>query len=262
MYTLCISDGFEGSLKLVELLQKIDPAGTHRIIEEKEEGALEKILSERPDAVWLAANEKGLELAGEGHRKAPETNYIFTAKGPELAYQAMKARASGYLLEPVTEDAVREELDNLRSPAGSNRSLLRVQCFGSFEAFSSGVVVKFSRSLSKEALAYMVDRRGAGCTVAEICSILWESRPVDTGLKSQCRVILASLKKDLEAVGAGAVLVKNWNNWCVDVDKIDCDYYDFLRGDAKDNSTYCGEYMAQYSWAERTGGGLYQMANG
>lgn len=50
----------------------------------------------------------------------------------------------------------------------------------------------------KEALAYLIDRRGAGCTVGEICSVLWEDRQTDKKLKSQCRVIMAALKRELE----------------------------------------------------------------
>lgn len=120
--------------------------------------------------------------------------------------------------------------------------------------------MKFARSLSKEAFAYLVDRRGAGCTVGEICSILWEDRQADKMLKSQCRVILGSLKKDLETVGAGDVIVKNWNTWGIDTGKISCDYYEFLKGDALAENSFRGEYMAQYSWAEMTIGRLLEMA--
>ena len=48
--------------------------------------------------------------------------------------------------------------------------------------------------------------------------------------------------------------------WGIDADRIECDYYDFLRSEGKNQDTYMGEYMAQYSWAEMTSGTLYQMA--
>lgn len=258
MDTLCACRKTEDAQQISDYLMKVDPAGSLQT-----ENDTDKILhimgSAAPDVVWLDADEEGLAIAEEGRKRLPKANFILVAEGPEHAAEAMKLRASGYVIRPVTEEAVREELDNLRYPVSMNRALLKVQCFGNFEVFSNGSIIRFARSLSKEALAYMVDRRGAGCTVSEICSVLWENRPVDTSLKSQCRVILASLRKDLEAVGAGEVLVKGWNTWGIDTDRIECDYYDFLRSEGKPQDAYRGEYMAQYSWAEMTSGTLYQM---
>lgn len=259
MYTLSFSFGLAGSEDIVRLMNKVDPEGTHRI-EGKMNEARRLISSEKPDVVWLAANEENFALAQELRKTSRRTNLIFVAQDPGMAFEAMKVRASGYILEPVNEESVRTELAELRYPVDEDKALLKVQCFGNFEVFSGGRITRFARSLSKEAFAYMVDRRGAGCTVAEICSVLWENRPIDTNLKSQCRVILASLKKDLEAVGAGAVLVKGWNTWGIDTDLISCDYYDFLHNSGKASDAFRGEYMAQYSWAEMTSGSLYQMA--
>ena len=157
----------------------------------------------------------------------------------------------------------RDEIDNIKKSAAKKEEhysgKLRIQCFGNFEVFGENGIVRFSRSLSKEALAYLVDRRGAGCTVGEICSVLWEDRTADKALKSQCRVILGSLKKDLEQAGAGDVIVKYWNTWGIDTDKVKCDYYAFLRKDSDAVNSFRGEYMVQYSWAEMTVGRLYNI---
>ena len=42
--------------------------------------------------------------------------------------------------------------------------------------------------------------------------------------------------------------------------KVDCDYYNFLRGDRSAFNSYRGEYMTQYSWAEVTRSALRQQA--
>lgn len=259
MYTLSFSFGLAESEDIVRLMNKVDPEGAHRI-ESNVNEARHLISSERPDVVWLAANEENFALAQELRKASRRTNFIFVAQNSGMAFEAMKVRASGYVLEPVDEESVRTELAELRYPVVEDKTLLNVQCFGNFEVFCDGRIVRFARSLSKEAFAYMVDRRGAGCTIAEICSVLWENRPIDTNLKSQCRVILSSLKKDLEAVGAGDVLVKGWNVWGIDTTKVSCDYYDFLRNEGE-SGTYAGEYLAQYSWAEMTSGTLYQMSS-
>ncbi len=260
MYTLCVTQNFTEAQYVNELMSQMDPSGEHRTADTIEDA--ERIIGNaRPDIVWLAVGEESFALAENERSASPNTNYIFAAPDRDLAYEAIRAHASGYILQPVTEEAVRSELEDLRHPLSEDNRRLRVQCFGNFEVFSQGKIVRFARSLSKEALAYLVDRRGAGCTVAEICSVLWDDRMVDTNLKSQCRVILASLKKDLEAVGASDVLVKGWNTWGIDADKIACDYYDFLRNSGKMTDVYRGEYLAQYSWAEMTSGSLYQMTS-
>ena len=48
---------------------------------------------------------------------------------------------------------------------------LRVQCFGNFEVFFGGLPLKFARSKTKELFAYLVNRRGAVCTVRELSLI-------------------------------------------------------------------------------------------
>lgn len=259
MYTLSFSFGLADSEKIIESMKKIDPKGTHRIVGKTDE--MQRLITDaKPDVVWLAAEDKNFALAEKSRKGSPRTNFIFVAKTPDRAIDAIRVRASGFVLTPVTESAVRRELAEFRYPVSENEALLTVRCFGSFEVFSKGRIIRFARSLSKEAFAYMVDRRGAGCTVAEICAVLWENRPVDRSLKSQCRVILASLKKDLEAVGAEEVLVKGWNTWGVDADLISCDYFDYLRDADNTTEAYLGEYMSQYSWAEMTSGNLYRMA--
>lgn len=67
---------------------------------------------------------------------------------------------------------------------------------------------------------------------------------------------MSALRKDLEAAGAGDVIVKGWNQWAVDVSKIKCDYYDYLKNDPGAVRQFRGEYMSQYSWAEMTTGEL------
>ena len=48
--------------------------------------------------------------------------------------------------------------------------------------------------------------------------------------------------------------------WALDTSKVDCDYYNFLRGDRSAFNSYRGEYMTQYSWAEVTRSALRQQA--
>ena len=43
-----------------------------------------------------------------------------------------------------------------------------------------------------------------------------------------------------------------WNKLRIVTEKADCDYYDWMAGKIHAINQYCGEYMAQYGWAEFT----------
>ena len=265
MITIACDDVLSIAQQIREMVEEIDPYGTHHACSDVEE-LFSLAGKTKPDIVWLdieMPGASGLEASAEIKKVSPDTNIVFVTAYTDYAIDAFKMHAGGYVLKPVSEQRLRDEIDNIRRSSGKkeehNSGLLRIQCFGNFEVFGKNGIVRFSRSLSKEALAYLVDRRGAGCTVGEICSVLWEDRTADKALKSQCRVILGSLKKDLEQAGAAGVIVKYWNTWGIDTDKVECDYYAFLRKDSTAVNSFRGEYMAQYSWAEMTVGRLYNI---
>ena len=263
MKTIAVDDQMSCATEISEIMREIDPEGTHEAYDDQVI-AISSIAKDKPDIAWLdieMTGLNGLEMAAGIKKISPDTNIVFITAYSQYALEALGLHPSGYVIKPVTKEQLINEINNLRHPVRKeeDKKLLRVQCFGNFEVFCNGKIVHFSRSLSKEALAYLVDRRGAGCTVNEISSVLWEDEQIDTNRKSQCRMVLGSLRKDLEAVGAGEVVVKMWNTWGIDTEKISCDFYDFLRSDRNAVNNFRGEYMAQYSWAEMTTVSLYDM---
>lgn len=203
MITLAVDDVLSIAQQIRDLMTEIDPEGRHYA--ESDPAEVQRLVKEiKPDLIWLdieMPGYNGLELAAEIQTILPDTNIVFVTGYSKYAVDAFGMHVSGYVMKPVTKERLMDEIANLRIPPKKehgDEALLRVQCFGNFEVFGPGGIVKFGRSLSKEAFAYLIDRRGAGCTVAEICSILWEDRTADKGLKSQCRVIMGALKKDLE----------------------------------------------------------------
>lgn len=261
MITLAIDENLAAAQQIRNVMLGIDSDGTHIAGDNPYE--IQKIALElKPDLIWLEIDlpgGDGFGMAEEIKRILPDTNVVFVTDHPEYAVRAFGIHVSGFIVKPVTKERILDEIANARNPIkkSGDGTLLTIQCFGNFEVFSRNKIVKFKRSLSKEAFAYLVDRRGAGCTVGEICSILWEERSADKGLKSQCRVIMGALKKDLESIGAGDVLVKNWNTWGIDTSKVECDYYNFLKNNRSEGNRFTGEYMSQYSWAEMTTGRLF-----
>lgn len=203
----------------------------------------------------------GIELAKRFKDVQPRVNIIFVTGFPQYALEAFSLHASGYLLKPASAESVRNEIANLRIiPMEVRKKGLVVHTFGNFEVFYNNKPLEFSRGKSKELFAYLIDRKGAGCTVAELCTILWEDKEYSVSLQKQFQTIVSDLMKTLRQIKADSVIIKKRNFLSVDTSKIDCDYYRFLKGDVTAINSYMGEYMSNYSWAEFTTGFLYMIS--
>ena len=168
---------------------------------------------------------------------------------------------SGFLLKPANEADVRNVLEHLRYPPENAPVGIKIQCFGNFEIFVGGRALAFKRSKSKELLAYLVDRNGATCTNGEMLAVLWEDKPDTASLHSHLRNLIFDLSHTLEDAGVTGLLIRGRSTLALDTSKVDCDYYNFLRGSRSATNSYRGEYMTQYSWAEVTRSALRQQAN-
>ena len=260
MITISVDDQQNVSDEIVKIMGEIDPSGNHSAFMDPKK-ALGFIKDNQPDVAWLdieMPGMSGLELAMEIKKVSPKTNIIFVTGYERFAYDSFQLHASGFILKPVTREAMERELANLRNPVKKESSgKLRVQCFGNFEVFDKDdKPVNFKRSRSKELFAYMIDRRGAMCSAGELCGILFEDRDDVSALKKQLRVFMSSLRDDLKKHGVENILVKGWNAYGVDCSLVDCDYYDYIKGDSYAVNSFLGEYMLQYSWAEMTLGEL------
>ena len=134
----------------------------------------------------------------------------------------------------------------------SHGEKLRVRCFGSFDVFFHEKPLVFRRTQTKELLAYLIDREGAVCTAGEIIDALWGENAAVQNPKPYLRHLTKDLRDTLALVGMEDVLIREHNQWAVRKERLDCDYYRLLDGDAEAASAYHGEYMNQYSWAEPT----------
>lgn len=137
--------------------------------------------------------------------------------------------------------------DQVYPLADDARNRIRFQCFGNFEVFADGKPMNFQHEKTKELLAYLVDRRTV-CTNAEIIAVIWEGAISD----SYFRLLRKDLVDTFKAAGCEDVLIRQWAKIGIDAEKVDCDYYEWRSGRPGARSTYLGEYMTQYSWAEFT----------
>lgn len=209
----------------------------------------------KADVAFLDINMRGiggLELAKQIMELCPGCKIIFCTGYEEYAVSAFKLRASGYLMKPISAAEVQGEIDNIKG-IKCKEKLLTAKCFGNFELTSKGNKIPFKRSKSKEFLAFLIDRNGSGVTSMEICIALWGDQ-AEEKCRGYFHQLLMDIRQSLSAVGADAVFEKTNNRYSVDVSRIECDYFDYLKNGKPE---FRGEYMMQYSWAEETCGFLW-----
>ncbi len=220
------------------------------------ESALAYLSEHEADVALLDINMRsmdGLSLAKLMREQSPRTRIIFLTGYSQYALEAFKIHADGYLMKPATKEDIEEALDYIRHPVTPPPTKrVQIQCFGNFEVFADGEPIHFKYSKTKELLAYLVDRKGAAVNSEQICAVLWEDKPNTQSIKSYLRNLFSDLNQTLKEADAQELLIKSHNSFAVAIDSVDCDYYRFLRQDAEAVNAYCGEYMAQYSWAEMT----------
>lgn len=211
------------------------------------------------DAAFLdieMGSANGLVLAKRLKDLQPDIHIIFVTGYEQYALGAIRLRATGYLLKPVTVEDIRRELTFLYGDMEKTDKAVRVQTFGGFGVFVDEKPVNFTRAKSKELLAYLIDRRGAAVTTAGACTILWEGEPYDRKLVKYFQTVLFELRQSLKEAGIEDILIRSRNSLAVDISKIECDSYQFLDGVPKAVNSYRNDYLPDYSWAEFTVGGF------
>lgn len=216
-------------------------------------GALEWLEHNSVDVAFLDIRMRGmdgLDLAERITALHPACKIVFCTGYERFALDAIRLRCSGYLIKPITPEAVQKELDYIKRQPVQDKKLT-VKCFGSFEVFSNGKALTFKRTKAKELLAVLVDRNGAMLTGKQLCAVLWPEDSDDTKNMDYFRHLIRELRASLEAVDAGSVLCQEQYHYRIDPAQIYCDYHNYLQYGAP---AFFGEYMTQYSWAEDTCG--------
>ncbi len=192
----------------------------------------------------------GLALAKKLKEINSVTNVIFVTGYSDYMDEAFKMYASGYVLKPIDSKRVKDEFENLRNPIQEQDKGIRVQCFGSFDVYIDGKPISFKRSKAKEALAYLVCKKGANVSNRELAAILWEDKSYSHSLQSHLYAVVSEMIRCLGEVGASHIIRKKRGVYSVDTTAFTCDFYGFRKGITKDVNRYSGEFMIQYSWAE------------
>ena len=203
------------------------------------------------DVAFLDINMRGiggLGLAEKLLELQPHCKIVFCTGYKEYAVSAFQLHVSGYLMKPITSEAVQKEIDHIKGIKATEK-LLTVRCFGNFEVFHNGECLTFKRKKAKELLAVLIDRNGAGLTAKQICAILFSDNTDDTKNSAYLRQLVLDLKNTLRMIRADDVLRHDTPFYWIDTNLVKCDYLSFLETGKPE---FRGEYMTQYSWAEAT----------
>ena len=255
MRTITVDDMLPVVNSMIRLMTRIDPDGEHIGTTDVNE-ALRYVREGPFDVAFLDVEMpvmNGIQAARRLQQIEPLLNIIFITGYSEYMPDAFSLYASAYLVKPVTEKAVREALQHLRYQARDTlKKPLRARCFGAFELFMNDVPVRFTRSKSKELLAYLIDRRGAVCSTDMIIGNLWPEEEVTESLKSLARTVISDAVRSLSHCGVEDLIIRGKGGVSIDTRKLDCDYYRYLDGDPYAQHEFHGEYMEQYEFAEET----------
>ena len=203
------------------------------------------------DVAFLDINMRGMggiSLAEKIIKIRPNSKIVFCTGYEEYAIPAFKLHASGYLMKPISAEDVQGEIDNIKG-VRKKEKLLEVKCFGNFEVYAKGERLLFKRSKTKELLAFLIDRKGAGMTAKQICAVLFPDDTDDAKNTAYLRQLVLDLKNTLKSVGAEYVLCHETPCYRIDTTLMQCDYFSYLENKKPE---FYGEYMSQFSWAEET----------
>ena len=203
------------------------------------------------DIAFLDINMRGiggLGLAEKLLELQPRCKIVFCTGYEEYAVSAFQLHVSGYLIKPITPEAVQKEIDHIKGVKNTEK-LLTIKCFGNFEVIYNGVMLPFKRKKAKELLAVLIDRNGAGMTAKQICAILFPEDTDDTKNAAYLRQLVLDLKNTLKMIRAEDILQHDTPYYRIDTNLVRCDYLSFLETGKPE---FYGEYMTQYSWAEET----------
>ena len=251
---------------LVRSIQEACPAAQISKFQSGNE-ALHFLETNRCDVAFLDIHMRGIDgltLAKKVKELNPQCNLIFVTGYSEYTGDALSMHASGYIIKPVSTEAIQAELEDLRHPVALQPdALLRIRCFGNFEVFSAcGEPVKFNRTKAKELFAYLVYRRGSSCSTRELAAVLFEDNEYSTKQMLYLQKIISSMMQTLRQHNAADIIHKTYNAISLNDESVDCDYYRFLKMDVPSINTYTGEFMTQYSWAEFVAGYLDRITTG
>jgi len=193
----------------------------------------------------------GIELGSRLRKYHPHAIIVYVSSYPEYFSDAYRnVRADYYMLKPYKEEDVADVLERVRLLGRRQKKRVQVRTFGRFDLFIDEQPVVFSNAKAKELLAICVDRKGGIVTMEEAIDKLREDSLLTENVKARYRKAVSYLNALFLEYKLPGVFVSGYGTCRIDMEKVGCDYYEFL--EAEEKPMFFGQYMYEYSWAEET----------
>lgn len=197
------------------------------------------------------SNMSGIELGRLLRESDPNIIIVYVSSYPEYFSDAYKSvRADYYMLKPYDQEDLEDLMDRVSLLSKRQKKKIQIRTFGRFDVFINEKPVQFKNAKAKELFAICVDRNGGIVKMEEAIDKLWENSPLSENVKAKYRKAVAYLNGLFAEYRVPELFKSGYGQCCIDKEKVNCDYYEFL--EATEKPIFFGQYMYDYSWAEET----------
>ena len=191
----------------------------------------------------------GIDCAKKLKEIRPDLLIVFISAFDEYVRDSNKIGGDYYIVKPYKREVLEQTVSRMKLLQKRQRKDIYVQTFGRFSVLKDGKPVSLTGK-AKEILALVVTKRGKEISNEELYSTIWEDRPYSNDAMKVYYNALKRLREALAENGLSELLVSSGRGQRVNVDLIDCDYYDLLDSNMRDIDKFEGEFMSEYSWGE------------
>ncbi len=155
----------------------------------------------------------GIELAERIQADGIDIEIIFVTAYNHYATQAFEVHAIDYLLKPIRPERMAKALDRLIGEIDVKRASENTEegsaiySFGSFEIRVGARRVKWTRSKSRELLAYMLQHEGKWLSKYKLCDEQWRDYDPERAL-AYLQTSIYALRKNLKEAGCTGISIE------------------------------------------------------
>lgn len=200
-------------LALQDLKYAVDNAikNAHIYCFNKANEALEFAKNNKIDIAFLDINMRlvdGISMAKDLKLRWPNVNIIFCTGYDEYTKNAFDIHASGYLMKPITSEAISDELKNLRYEVDEVKPLVYVdnRYFDIYD--SNNKLIGFKRQLSKVLFKILYESKER-IQVDDLCKLLWKDNDDLEKSRNYLMQLFSDIRHSLEDRGINGILVKD-----------------------------------------------------
>ncbi len=204
--------------------------------------SVEVFLNELPtiefDVIFLETklNElTGLEVADIIKTERPHVCVIFITSYKEFAIQSYEIGGLDYLLKPINHARLEKTIARIEHEYSiqqiiqqASKTILNVQCFDQFAAYSNNSLVAFKTEKTKEIFVYFILHPNIPIHRDYLIEILWPDLDYIRA-KSNLHTALSYLRKTLSNIGYANCIIFSNKYYIFEKPNILCDLYDFQR---------------------------------